>query len=292
MSAERASPRGEAWTERTVGWYERANARSDYAERVFAVAADLLGGCRSALDVGAGFGALALPLARRLERVTALEPSRPMAAALRRALTRQSVANVAVVEATWGEVAVEPHDLVVCAHVGPLLRGGSRFLAEVGRVARRGVLLVSDTRGGDDKFFFPELYPLLLGRPYERCCQDEAMLAALRDRGLEPAVTTIEYRSDQPLESLDEACDFWMTHMGLDRPEARLWLRAFLADRLRREGQGWLAPFRKRATVIQWHVRPSRGEAPGPATPDREREAHGPMTHVITAPAASRHARR
>jgi SAM-dependent methyltransferase len=286
MSPERASPRGEVWTERTVGWYERANARSDYAERVFAAATDLLAGCRSALDVGAGFGALALPLARRLERVTALEPSRPMAAALRRAIGRQSLDNVAVVEAAWGDVAVGPHDLVVCAHVGPLLRGGSRFLADVGQVARRGVLLVSDTSGGDDKFFFSELYPRLLGRPYERCCQDEAMLAALRKLGVEPAVTTIAYRSDQPLESLDEACDFWMTYMGLDKPEARLWLRAFLAGRLRREGQGWLAPFRKRATVIRWDVRPGRDAAPAPATSDRETEAHGTMTHVITATGA------
>jgi len=254
MVAEHTSPRGEVWTERTVAWYERANARSDYAERVFAAAADLLATCRSALDVGAGFGALALPLARRLERVTALEPSRPMAAALRRAVTRQSLDNVAVVEAAWGDVPMVPHDLVVCAHVGPLLRPESRFLSEVGRVARRGVVLVRDTRGDDDKFFFSELYPLLLGRPYERCCQDTEMLAALRELGLEPTVTTIEYHSDQPFESLDEACDFWMTYMGLESPGARSWLRAFLADRLRREGQGWLAPFRKRATVIQWDV--------------------------------------
>ena len=59
-------PRDEFWTERTVAWYERADARGDSAARVLAAVPDLLAGCRSALDVGAGFGALALPLARRL----------------------------------------------------------------------------------------------------------------------------------------------------------------------------------------------------------------------------------
>ena len=41
--------------------------------------AELLVECRTALDVGAGFGALALPLARRLLRVTAIEPAAAIA---------------------------------------------------------------------------------------------------------------------------------------------------------------------------------------------------------------------
>jgi precorrin-6B methylase 2 len=82
-----------------VAWYERANRISDYAPTVIAVIEPLLAACRSPLDVGAGFSALAVPLARRLERVTALEASPLMAAALRRAAARQGLDNVDVVEA-------------------------------------------------------------------------------------------------------------------------------------------------------------------------------------------------
>src|SRR5512145_455229 len=169
LARSRATPPGAVWTGQTVAWYERANEQSDYARRVLDVIAPLVAECRSALDVGAGFGALALPLARRLQQVTALEPSPPMAAALRRAAARAGFGNVTVIEAAWGEVELKPHDLVVCAHVGPLLQPDSPFLAEIGRVAERGVALVRDTPGGDDKFFFSELYPFLLGRPYGRC---------------------------------------------------------------------------------------------------------------------------
>ena len=46
-----------------------------------------------------------------------------------------------------------------------------------------------------------------------------------------------------------------MTYLGLESAETRAWLRDFLAERLLREGQGWLASFRKRAAAIQWNVR-------------------------------------
>lgn len=247
--------RSQVWTERTVAWYERANARSDYADRVLAVAGELVAECRTALDVGAGFGALAIPLARRLDRVTALEPSPPMADALERTLAREGVSNVALMRAAWGARSVEPHDLVVCAHVGPLLRRGAPFLAEVGQVARRGVLIVRDaSSGGDDKFFFSELYPRLLGRPWVSDARDREALGARELLDARVTAACIMYRSDQPFENLDEACDFWMTHMGLQDAAARAFLREFLPHRLVREGDRWVAPYHKRATVICWWV--------------------------------------
>jgi SAM-dependent methyltransferase len=280
---------GEFWTARTVAWYQRADSRSDYAAQVLAAIPDLLAGCRSALDVGAGFGALALPLARRLDRVTALEPAAAMAAALRRAAQRESLGNVTVLEAPWGQVPVAPHDLVVCAHVGPLLRPGAPFLSEVQTVARRRVLLVRDASGGDDKFFFGELYPLLLGRPYVRCGHDGETVAALHALGIEPAVTTIEYRSDQPFDSLDEACDFWMTYMGLAGAEARARLRAFLRARLRREGRGWLAPFRKRVALVHWEPRAATVRTRScPGSPGSPGRSSSPTTRRRGPAAASR----
>lgn len=249
--------REELWTPRTVAWYVRANARSDYAERVLGAAGELVADCRTALDVGAGFGALALPLAARLEHVTALEPSPAMAEGLRREAARLGRRNVTVIEAAWGKVELPPHDLVICAHVGPLLRPGSAFLAEVGGQARRGVVLIVDAPGREDKFFFSELYPRLLGRPYDHRCTGEETVAALHALGVAPRVATVEYSSDQPLDSLEEACDFWMTYMKLAGDEPRAVLRDFLATRLVSEGEGWVAPFRKRCLVAWWRTSPA-----------------------------------
>jgi len=237
-----------------VAWYERANAQSDYAAQVLALAADVLPGCATALDVGAGFGALALPLAARLTRVTALEPAPAMAQALRRAALACGADNLAVVEAPWPRCDVDPHDVVVCAHVAPLLRPDSGFPADARRLARRAVVLVHDVPGGDDKFFFAELYPRLLGRPYGRGARHDDLLDSLRVLGVAPTVDDVTVRSDQPFDSLDEACDFWMTWMGVHGGREREYLSSFLGERLVRTAGGWRAPYRKRVRVIRWRT--------------------------------------
>jgi hypothetical protein len=146
-----------------------------------------------------------------------------------------------------------PHDLVLCAHVANVLRPESTFLREAGRLARRLVALVRDTgTPGGDKFFFRELYPALLGRPYGRDRDPDDVTAALRALGIHPRVTEITYRSDQPFTDLAEASDFWMTYLGLSDRRSREYLDGFLRERLVRDGPGWIAPYRKTAAVITW----------------------------------------
>ena len=146
------------------------------------------------------------------------------------------------------------HDRVTCARVGGLLDGNSPLLAEAAAVARRLGAFVRDlpARPDDDKFFYRALYPALLGRPYEHRCRADDTVAGLERLGIRPTVTPIEYSSDQPFDSLEEACDFWMTSMGLEGEGSRDYLRRFLGERLERRGAKWIAPFRKRAALISW----------------------------------------
>lgn len=245
------------WNERTVAWYQKALARSDYAGAVLGAVGFLIGECDDALDIGAGCGALAIPLARLMKRVTALEPAPAMAQTLRSESRRCGLGNITVIEGAWGNVPVPPHDLVLCAHVGGLLNGDSPFLAQISALARRAVVLVREADPDRDKFFFKELYPKLLGRQYRACCDYAETVTVLERLGVSPSVAFVEYRSDQPFDDLEEACDFWMEYLGLAGERYRDFLREFLSARLQRDGGGWVAPYPKRAAVIWWRVSPS-----------------------------------
>ena len=69
------------------------------------------------LDVGAGAGRLALPLALRCREVIAVEPSPSMASLLLQLAAEHDIHNVSLVQAKWEEAEVDPADIVLCAHV-------------------------------------------------------------------------------------------------------------------------------------------------------------------------------
>ena len=102
-------------------WRTRASAfRSDPRREPDAALRRVLdrsGPDTTVLDVGAGGGRLALPLALRCRHVTAVEPSPSMVEQLREGADEAGISNLSVVQANWEDAEVEPADLVICSHV-------------------------------------------------------------------------------------------------------------------------------------------------------------------------------
>ena len=71
----------------------------------------------TAIDVGAGAGRLALPIALNCAAVAAVEPSQSMASALTEEASRHGIANVTLVQDRWEDAEVPSADIVLCAHV-------------------------------------------------------------------------------------------------------------------------------------------------------------------------------
>jgi 2-polyprenyl-3-methyl-5-hydroxy-6-metoxy-1,4-benzoquinol methylase len=68
------------------------------------------------LDIGAGVGAWAAFIAKRAGRVTAVEPSASMIDVMKESLSEEGISNVSILQGSWPDVDVPPHDYSLCSH--------------------------------------------------------------------------------------------------------------------------------------------------------------------------------
>lgn len=123
--------------------YERMQ-RSDsgVASPVLSVVEDHLGDGGSVLDVGAGAGRLAIPLAARGYRVTAVERDEGMARTLE-AESGRSGTDITRIIGSWPQVAGNAgrHDVVLSGHVVYDVPAIGPFIEAMNRAARRAVVI-------------------------------------------------------------------------------------------------------------------------------------------------------
>ena len=150
------------------------------------------------LDIGAGAGRYALPLAKTVREVIALDPSPGMLGGLRASMAEHGIANVRVVEGRWPEALVEGGplasigdvDVALIAHVSYDIEAIGPFVEAMERVAMRGCLAVLMERS-----------PALMAEPFWPPLHGEARIALpglpafvdlLRTRGRDPEVSMLE----------------------------------------------------------------------------------------------------
>jgi SAM-dependent methyltransferase len=90
------------------------------------------------LDIGAGAGRFALPLARVVRSVIAFDPSPGMLAGLREGMETSGISNVEVVNGWWPDDAESlAADVTLIAHVGYDIEAIGPFVAAMESAARR-----------------------------------------------------------------------------------------------------------------------------------------------------------
>jgi SAM-dependent methyltransferase len=116
----------------------RANRERDDDARVLAVIRSLVEPQDVVVDVGAGAGRFAIPLARVVREVVAVEPSETMRGALEHDALQGGVTNVRVVPQRWDEVPDDLRgDVVVTSHAVYPMTDIEAFLNRLDAAARR-----------------------------------------------------------------------------------------------------------------------------------------------------------
>jgi len=104
-----------AFWQQHAAQYDARAGRDATATQSLALIERLLRPDDTLLDVGAGTGRFAIPLARQVRSVTALDQSAAMLDVLAQKAAQARVTNICRLEAEWPDAPVEPHDVVLAA---------------------------------------------------------------------------------------------------------------------------------------------------------------------------------
>jgi CTP:molybdopterin cytidylyltransferase MocA len=150
------------------------------------------------LDIGAGAGRYALPLARSVRKVIALDPSPSMLEGLREGIAAHGIENVDVIEGRWPETADRhealsrelPVDVALIAHVGYDVESIGPFLDAMEASARRECIAILMERSPASlaEAFWPPIH----GEARISLPALPAFVDLLRARGREPRVDIVE----------------------------------------------------------------------------------------------------
>jgi molybdenum cofactor cytidylyltransferase len=157
------------------------------------------------LDIGAGAGRFALPLARVAGEVVAIEPSASMLDALREEMASHGITNVRPVGARWPMDDPPAGDVGLIAHVAYDIEAIGPFVRAIEASARRlcvAVLMAKQPASVADPF-----WPIVHGEPRISLPALPEFVELLEAGGRSPEVTTVE-REPRRFSSREELVGF------------------------------------------------------------------------------------
>jgi SAM-dependent methyltransferase len=228
------------------------------------------------LDIGAGAGRFALPLARHVRRVIALDPSAGMLAALGEAMADHGIDNIDIRQGRWpgaweeGDAAGDPlaADVALLAHGGYDIEWIGPFLDAMEACAGRlCVALLMDRQPSATVDVF---WPAVHGEPRIDLPGWREFVEVLRLRGRAPDIEEVS-RARRAFGSVDDVAAFARRNLWLaPGSEKDRRLRDVAAERAIRGPDGWyLEAEDPPVAVVTWVPR----HRPGPGGPRGGNEA-------------------
>lgn len=214
---------------------------------------ELLSPEKTVLDVGAGGGRLAIPIAGRAREVVAVEPAEPMVRVLREEAEGAGVHNLRVVRSEWLAAEVEPADIVICSHVIYPIADVAPFLTKLDAMTRGTCLLYLNA--GQPPWEYQDLWlrfhdePMRPQPTYIDAYNLLHQLGIYANVQVEPLVRASFVREP----TLEAAVERLRETLILDdRPETTARLHATLREVLVHNEEGWAMPPRTTQVAIIW----------------------------------------
>jgi SAM-dependent methyltransferase len=217
------------------------------------------------LDVGAGTGRLAIPIAKRVKSVTAIDQSKGMLACLQENMEKEGITNITCVNKRWEDVEVgmdiEPHDVVMACHSLGML-DIQEAVAKMDAASKRYVYILSSAGRGMGDGEEEGLWKAIFGERGHRArgWGSDYMFFCnlLHDMKIYANVDIRDAESEQRYESLDDAVTKWKEMRDIPAEKEDV-LREHLSRILvEDDGTGTLCLKRKSKSATIWWQKAER----------------------------------
>ena len=211
------------------------------------------------LDIGAGPGTLAIPLAPKVKEITAVEPGAGMVAALKSRAGKEGIRNITCVQKTWEEVdptrdLTGPYDLVI-ASLSLTMHDIREAVQKMDAVSCGEVCLYWFV----DLPFWERMYADLMlplhGRPGYSGPKADCLWNVLYQAGIYADVRMLPLDKEYRFSSREEMASFFRIRFGVTTAAQEQVLESYLSGMVRSEGSGVVISGASTFAKIWWKKR-------------------------------------
>jgi len=166
----------------------------------------------SVLDIGAGLGRLAIPLAKEVNRLTAIEPAKVYMSAMKERATKAGVGNIKFSDDLWADFPLqEKYDLVYSTWSPAVNNPGAlKRMNEASRGYCVLELVASPMNVWD---FSGQIYPMIMGEEFRPPGNYLNIVTTLYDWGIYANIETWRFDKEVRHQTIEEAVEIWKTSL-------------------------------------------------------------------------------
>ncbi|HOX34566.1 MAG TPA: class I SAM-dependent methyltransferase [Methanoregulaceae archaeon] len=192
------------------------------------------------LDIGAGPGTLALPLAPLVKEVTAVEPGKGMIQLLFEKMAERGIGNITIVKKLWEDVRIysdlfPPYDIVISS-LSLTMADLRDALAKMDAVSSRYVCIFWFADPPFWERMYIDLWPDLHGRKYYPGPKADCVFNVLNQMGIYANVEMLPLGKEYRFASREDMTAFFRRRFGIQTARQGRVLETYLGSRMRDDG--------------------------------------------------------